>query len=233
MLMLALAIVFSQAAVSSGPPSRQIAGHVTDTSGVPLAGVRVIDGIHTEVATGSDGRYAIADSYGQIRFLKPGYHPVTKVMERSGMLDVVLEPASEAPWSPPVCAAKPRGARRIGQSMQFTVPKHLRVRRGQDIDYRTEGIALRGAWMEFGAGPHWSYGFPPAQTLAEMVHVEEREVKAPGDGVALASYLGVRADGSRWRTLVMFGESITYDRADTIAAAQFDEIIASLCFAPK
>ena len=44
---------------------------------------------------------------------------------------------------------------------------------------------------------------------------------------------GVRADGSRWRTLVMVGESITYDYADTIATAQFDEIVASLCFAMK
>ena len=116
--------------------------------------------------------------------------------------------------------------------MQFTVPKHLRVRRGQDIDYRTEGIALRGAWTEFGAGPHWSVRLSPG-TDARMAHVEEREVKVPGDSVALALYLGVRTDGSRWRTLVMFGESITYDRADTIAAAQFDEIIASLCLATK
>ena len=117
--------------------------------------------------------------------------------------------------------------------MQLTVPKHLRVRRGQDIDYQTESVALRGTWMAFNAGPLWSFGFPPAQTLAEMVQVEEREVKTPTDGVALADYRGVRADGSRWRTLVKVGESIAYDHADTIAAAQFDEIIASLCFATK
>lgn len=234
MLMLALAIVFTQAAAApSGPARRQLAGQVTDHSGAALADVRVIDGMLKEVATGSDGRYALADYSGQVRFLKSGYRPVTKGMERSGILDVVLEPASEAPWSPPVCAAKARGTRRIGQWMQFTVPTHLRVRRGQDIDYRTESIAVGGAWMAFGAGPLWSYGFPPSRTLAEMVRVEEREVKTPRDGVEIADYRGVRPDGSRWRTLVMFGESITYERADLIAAVQFDAIIASLCFATK
>jgi hypothetical protein len=230
MLIVTWAIVFWQTAASFGPPRWEIAGRVTDPAGAPLAGVRIIDGIQAEVATGSDGRYAVHDSFGQLRFLKSGYRPVTKVMERSGALDVVLEPTTEAPWSPPLCAAKPRG-KRIGGRMQFTVPEPLRVQRGRDIDYSTASIVVRGASMQFGAGPLWSYGFAPSQTLAEMVSVEEREVTVPGDGFAVTDYRGVRADGSRWRTLVTFGESITYDRADTVAAKLFDEVLASLCFA--
>jgi hypothetical protein len=101
MLMLALAIASWQAAVSSGPWRWQITGKVTDSTGAPLAGVRIIDGIDKEVATGSDGRCTVADSLGHLRFLRSGCLPVTKVIERSGVLDIVLETATAPLWLVP------------------------------------------------------------------------------------------------------------------------------------
>lgn len=237
LLILVPVMVVCQVALSFAQNARQVAGKVTDSTGAPVAGVRVVDSTLEEVATGSDGRYAMVSTFELVRFLKSGYRPVTKVLqspersESSAMLDVVLEATSETPWAPPVCARKSRG-KRLGDWMRFTVPKGIRVHGGQDIDYQTGSVTVRGAWMQHAFGIMWSYGFPVSRTLAEMVSVEERQVTVPEGWVFdLIDYRGVRADGSRWRTLATYGETITYDHADAQAAAAFDQILASLCFA--
>jgi hypothetical protein len=61
------------------------------------------------------------------------------------------------------------------------------------------------------------------------VTVEERDIQTPRQDSAV-EYRGTRRDGTRWRTIVIFGESIEYDSADAVAAGYFDAVIDSLCF---
>jgi hypothetical protein len=101
-----------------------------------------------------------------------------------------------------------------------------------DEDYFTISIKRAGVTLIFGSGPLWTTGLPDANRLSEMVAVQERDVLTPW-GDPAAEYRGRRAEGSMWREILMFGESIGYDRASAKAAAQFDAVIDSLCFRMK
>jgi hypothetical protein len=62
-----------------------------------------------------------------------------------------------------------------------------------------------------------------------MVSVEERDIDTPW-GDPAAEYRGLRQDGTHWRDIGIFSETITYDEADALAAQYFDTIMDSLCF---
>jgi len=109
--------------------------------------------------------------------------------------------------------------------MLFAPPRGARLHKEADVDYSTVSIRYAGATLVFGTGIYWTYGLP----LQEMITVEERDVQTPR-GLLAAEYRGRRADGTRWREVILFGESIKYDRANAKAAAYFDQIIDSLCF---
>jgi hypothetical protein len=84
--------------------------------------------------------------------------------------------------------------------------------------------------MEHGAGPHWSNGLPSAGVFKQLTMIEERDIKPPLD-IPLSDYRGRRRDGSHFRFIGMFTETITYDEASATAAAYFDRILDTLCWA--
>jgi len=179
-----------------------------------------------DTLTDRDGRFALQKPAQLIRFSKTGYRPVTKRTRVDG-LDVVLQTSNDSTWAPPACS--PQRPRRFGQIMMFTAPTGVRVQTTTDVDYRTAVVQFRGSALEFGTGPHWTFGLPLVQLLDAMVLVDERDVRTPWDDPG-AEYRGVSADGKHWRGVYLFGESISYDGADAIAAKYFDSIIDSLCF---
>lgn len=203
-----------------------VAGTVTDAVGNPLAEVRVMSLPWEETRTDHNGRFALEKPAQLIRFSKPGYGPVT-TPTRAARLDIVLQATNESSWAPPACS--PRIAHRFGETMLFTAPLGLRLHATSDVDYRTVAVLSRGSALKFGTGPHSTYGLPLAQVLEAMVLVQERDVRTPWGDLG-AEYRGVRANGKHWRAVYVFGESISYDQADAIAAKSFDGIIDSLCF---
>ena len=202
-----------------------IAGRVSDPSGRPLGDVRVVSWSAEEVRTDDLGQFKLSRPMELIRFSKEGHQPLTIVTE-ARMASVVLKPATGASWKPPVCPQS--GPSRFGDGMLFATPRGARPHKEADVDYSTVSIRYAGATLVFGTGIYWTYGLPPPTTLRDMITVEERDVPTPW-GLA-AEYRGRRTDGTRWREVIMFGESIEYDRANAKAAAYFDQVIDSLCF---
>jgi hypothetical protein len=203
-----------------------LGGRVTDPSGKPLADVRVTSWFSEEVRTDDLGQFKLPRPSELIRFSKEGQQPLTIATE-SITDPLVLHPATLGAWKPPACPRS--GVARFGGLMLFATPQDTRLDKQADVDYRTVSIQYVGAWLVFGTGIHWTYGLPHRKTLTEMIKVDERDVQTPWGSLA-AEYRGRRADGSRWREIIMFGESIEYDRASAKAAAYFDQIIDSMCF---
>lgn len=205
----------------SGP----VAGRVTDAAGTPLPQVRVMSLPWEDARTADDGRFSLEKPARLIRFSKAGYRPVTKPT-RADRLEIVLQATSDSVWSPPACS--PNSVRRFGETMMFTAPPGARLHTTSDVDYRTVAVLSRGSALEFGTGPHWTYGLPVVQIFEAMMLVQERDVQTPW-GDPGAEYRGIRANGKHWRAVYLFGQSISYDDADAIAAKYFDGIIDSLC----
>lgn len=202
-----------------------ITGTVTDPTGKPLAGVRVLSLPWEDTVTNTAGRYSVDKPASLIRFSKTGYRPRTR-SSRSPTLDVVLDRGSDE-WSPPIC--QPARDQRFGGSLKFGVPFGTRLHRRRDADYETVTILYRGSELKFGTGPHWSNGLPVPEVLAAMVLVRERNVRSPWDSV-VAEYRGLRATGTHWRFVGTFTQTIDYDQADAIAARYFDTIVDTMCF---
>jgi hypothetical protein len=178
------------------------------------------------VRTDDSGQFKLSRPASLIRFSKEGHLPLTTATEAI-TATVVLRPVTGASWNPPACPQP--GSVRFGEAMRFASPPRSRLEEQSDVDYRTVSIRYAGAALVFGTGLHWTYGLPSPKTLADMITVEERDVQTPWDSSA-AEYRGRRADGTHWREVLIFGESIGYDRANAKAAAYFDQVIDSLCF---
>jgi hypothetical protein len=222
-----LIAIFGIAAVLGGvPQSAPVAGRVTDAAGTPLPQVRVMSLPWEDARTADDGRYTLEKPARLIRFSKAGYRPVTKPTP-ADRLDIVLQPTNDPVWAPPACSSN--SVRRFGETMMFTAPPGVRLHSTSDVDYRTVAVLSRGSGLEFGTGPHWTYGQPVVQIFDAMMLVQERDVRTPW-GDPGAEYRGIRANGKYWRAVYLFGQSISYDDADAIAAEYFDGIIDSLCF---
>ena len=220
-------VVIGLAAVLGGvAQSGPIAGRVTDAAGIPLPQVRVMSLPWEDARTADDGRFSLEKPARLIRFSKAGYRPVTKPTP-TGKLEIVLQATSDSVWSPPACS--PNSVRRFGEIMMFTAPPGARLHTTSDVDYRSVAVLSRGSALEFGTGPHGTYGLPVVRILEAMMLVQERDVQTPW-GDPGAEYRGIRANGKHWRAVYLFGESISYDDADAIAAKYFDGIIDSLCF---
>ena len=206
-------------------PQREQLGFVVDPAGTRLADVRVHTSLEEDFQTDATGSFRLKRPGELVRFSKPGFRPRTvTVAAASGQ--IVLVPAEQAPWTPPACSSTT--AKRFGGIIQFTAPNGVRLRHVSDIDYRTTSLRHGRSWLQFGTGPHWIYGLPSAREFTAMTHVVERDVIIPR-GIAGAEYRGTRPDGSRWRTIVFFLESIKYE-APASDAAFFDRILDSLCY---
>ena len=90
-------------------------------------------------------------------------------------------------------------------------------------------VQYRGSALSLAAGPQWSYGLPVESKLRAVVAPAERDVITPWDDVA-AEYRGTRADGTHWRFIGQFGETVEYEAKSAAAAEYFDRIVDSLCW---
>jgi hypothetical protein len=140
---------------------------------------------------------------------------------------VVLERTRQEPWTPDACPTSSKaGLLEAGGSLAFRLPAGADVERGRDIDYGIAILHYGDHSLIVGDGPHWSTGLP---SLEGVVELTERDVMAPWD-VSVGEYRGVRADGSHWRYIGLFGATAEYDGADADAASYFDSVLDSLCW---
>ena len=84
-------------------------------------------------------------------------------------------------------------------------------------------------YLTHGYGPKWSSGIPPERQLAESIHYDETTFAGPISNITAAR--GTMPDGTKWRYLGTFGESIFYQTKDPAAAVKLDAIMDRVCLA--
>jgi hypothetical protein len=213
-------------------------GRVISESGEPLSSVNVLDMPNQEAFTGADGRFIlqsvprgalkIIDNERSVRFTLTGFRPVTKVLKLNSDSEVVLKKDGRPSWTPGQCTSTAGMLR--GDVMAFAVPQNSEVSRTQDVDYSSAIIqsgkdAVRLAW-----GAYWSWGIPGPYFFTSISQLEERSLIL-ADNVTVAEYKGTRTDGTHFRYIGMFGETVSYDGAAQGAADYFDQIMDSICWA--
>lgn len=216
--------------------SQGIAGRVVAESGEPLAGVRVLNVYLGEAMTSEGGQFQIESKSALpagrtieqvLRFTRAGYGPTTRVVTAGVPVEVILQKAVSAAWTPPLCSSTKDLM--VGELMAFTLPKGAKVVRGRDIDYSIVGVEFKGSAVHLGWGPNWSWGLPSPAFFKGISKVDERDLEFHPD-VPIAEYKGIRSNGKYFRRIGMFGETIEYEDASKEAAAFFDTIIDSLCW---
>ena len=167
--------------------------------------------------------------------------------------EVVLQKDDQALWRPPACTSLDRSATMQGDRMAFLLPTGTRVRSGRDSDYQTRVVCTGRDCMQLGWGAMWRFGLPPSlpsglRSLAERDVSCGLPLSLPSGLKSLAQqdvsyrpeirlngveYRGIRSDGTFWRWVGVFGETIKYDHASRNSAKFFDRIIDSLCWNQK
>lgn len=194
---------------------------VVDDNGAPLEGVFVapLDRDRWS-ATGADGRIKGTTNSPRMAFRKAGYQTViTKPAEGAV---IVMQPAA-AP-AVPRCRWDRNWA-----NTRFELPDgdgHA----FSDIDYSGRAYEVKTAtgrhYLQHGYGPLWSFGTPGDMNLRDSISYEEIRYK---DGVTKAR--GTLKDGTIWRFLGLFGETISYATNDAAAARKLDTLFAAACVA--
>jgi hypothetical protein len=133
-------------------------------------------------------------------------------------------------WVPGACPSVLGQESIKGHGMVFTLSPGVATWASDDVDYQMRAICYKHHWMRFGWGPTWSGWTLPAEMLADLQGTKKRVVLARNLFPIGTEYRALHADGTRFRSVTTFGESIDYDRADDESAAVFDQTIDSLCW---
>ena len=212
-------------------------GRVVSESGQPLADVLVLDMPYQETRTDAAGRFTlqvtprgtlkIVDTEKAVRFTHAGYKPSTRVLKMNDESEIVLNRGEGALWTPKACTAEAATLR--GDVMAFRSPAGAQVVRTEDIDYRMVSIQSGNDTARLGWGALWSRGIPGPSFFSGISQLEERTLVL-ADNVTVAEYKGTRTDGTYFRYIGMFGETVTYDGASKQSADYFDRILDSICW---
>jgi hypothetical protein len=192
-----------------------------------LAGVAVWDFPWDKAITDAQGAFSLNARDSKIRFQMDGFRPVTKFMKQGSNISVVMEKAAGALWVPPVCKLTPDWFH--GEQMGFRLPRHANIKRGFDADFGSVLVKYKKNAIQLGYGVHWSWGLPEDELFQNISELHERDIQYDPD-VPTAEYRGRRSDGTYFRFIGMFMETIEYDHATKDQADYFDAIMDTLCW---
>lgn len=187
---------------------------VVDREGRPMEGV-VVTG---SAATRADGRVAGEATGLRVAFRKTGFRAVV-VAPALGLV-VTMQPADRPPF--PRCRER--------HETTFQLPAAGEGAGFRDVDYNGRAYTVRTSggkqYLQHGHGPMWSSGVPPGRYLEMSASYEESTYEG---GANITAARGVLADGTHWRFLGTFGETISYQTKDGEAARRFDLMLDGVC----
>ena len=133
---------------------------------------------------------------------------------------MVMERAVAAPF--PRCKA--------GAGTAFQLPLAGEGRPFHDVDYNGRTYTVKTSsgkhYLRHGYGPMWGVGEP----LPHYLQVSRSYAETTYAGRAnITAARGELADGTRWRFLGTFGETISYQTKDGEAARRFDLMLDGVC----
>jgi hypothetical protein len=179
--------------------------------------------------TDARGFFALSQPAELVRFSARGFRPLTKLRTELAA-GIVMQPTDDPVRVLGRCQGDLAKDRRHPGVLRFRLPPGSRAQTSNDRDYQLFHVRYGVDWMEHGGGPHWSSGLPVPSTWKEWTMIQEKDIKPPED-VPMSDYSGRRADGSHFRFIGLFSETISYDKVSTAAAAYFDRILDTLCWA--
>lgn len=217
---------------------QRLTGTVRSTSGQPIAGVSVFTQRDSRVQTKTDNNgLFFLPTHGRVIFFRhQDFKPLSKVLQMSQTsLDVILETKDHSEWIVPPCNSVESVGKKVkGIGSQFIVPKGVRVRKVQDVDYVLYVISENGPKrarkdsLQIWFGPNVSNEFPPENLLLDSNEFSERWwVSRSATGVDLRGRL-VGELHWRWTSLPLgFAE---YRTSSEKLASLFDKIIDGMCY---
>jgi Carboxypeptidase regulatory-like domain len=215
-------------------PAVQIRGRVVGENGKPVEGVQIaINSVRAVSQTDDDGRFVVSivtppGLQALVRFSGRDIQPLTKLMASSSPQDVMVtvHKATNSLWKISQCRTKPTFGGAF--AMAFQVPKNIKVRSSGGFDSVNYRIEFKKSRMGYGAGFNWSEGLPLSIELKDLSDISERDINF-GEEVMGVEYRGIHRNGTYFRYIGKWGETVSYNHAPKDAALFFDTILDSLC----
>jgi Carboxypeptidase regulatory-like domain len=223
-------------------------GRVVTNAGQPLPAVMVYGSRSKKccpfksesTTTNENGEYRLEHPGAVVHFRKPGFQPLTVVVQAGkSTTDITLEP-SGSPLVMPVCEKPQSNIRRIGwgkSGLQFNVPEDgTEIVGGKpDVDYVRYGIRRKGSksYLELWFGPDAMSMDPDDNEFINSTVFQQRNVIRPDGADAGLDNSGRSSDGTHWRQTAVEAEGgAIYKAAVSEDRDFFDRIINSLCELP-
>jgi hypothetical protein len=229
-LLRAMALIAALFTLAQSPMTLPFTGMVTDAAGKPIAGVRVNSFPQEDTRTDASGHYTLGKPNDLVRFSLAGYRPVTKALS-SLAAPVIMQPALERPVTLSECTeAVKKDKRQAHMSLRVSLPREAKIKASADVDYQILAVGYHVDWMILGSGGHWSNGLPVLKVWKQLVTVEERDIIIDNSSDTISDYSGLLQNGSHYRFIGTFGQSISYGDASLETAAYFDRLLETLCW---
>lgn len=226
------------------PKTKTISAIVVDQDAAPIEGAEI--GHHafqpvprrgTVVRTDTQGFFLVTTNAPLIVVRKPGY--ASAVLRTQNVISgkpkrIVLRKTKR---TLDLCSQTGpfESLQGWGSLFGFVPNPGIRAgKQGQDIDYGIRVYFLKKSKgrveIVHGSGPMWSFGLPEDEDVWKSVIFEEDYVEFGGSGIVDSR--GKWADGSHWRMLGRFGETVNYKVAGGQSPAILDEFMDNACLAP-
>ncbi|MCX6604444.1 MAG: carboxypeptidase-like regulatory domain-containing protein [Acidobacteria bacterium] len=218
--------------------ARTINGLVVDQDNAPVKDALIfhaaLDGVPS---TNSQGRFRIATRAPAIVIRKAGYASAflrTGDIAADDEMQLVLKPITRTLRA---CSGTEAFVTLEGLDASFRfapMPQIQASEQGRDVDYGIRSYLSKtpkgDRRIAHGSGPTWGGGWPLNPDVWASRKLEE--VCFEIDGRTIYDARGERADGTRWRTLGVFGETATYRNVDKDASIILDKFIDGVCVVP-
>lgn len=247
MRVLACVICFMVLEVWSGEqPAKDVqvhhlSGTVVDENGQPVAEASIghfsdkPNSVADRINLDASGRFSVEIRSPAIVIRKEGYKSVRLHAQDGDGVKVQLESLAKSGQSFPVCdGASLSDEKRLWPRFRLPESRELSMSKGSDVDYEGQIFRLKGVhgknYLVHGWGPTWSFGVPLDEEVWNSVIYEERVFNM--NPISVLDARGTLGNGTRWRLVASFGETLGYDGVNEKVAAAFDAILDRTCFQP-
>lgn len=220
------------------PAPVHLAGTVVDPDGHPVSGVMIEHSNAKErlPQTDAEGNFAFDTDAPAVVFQKPGFRSLRIQVRPASNIRVTLHPfAQQLPACGPVGQLVGMDMNIFSGALYFRPMKEIKSTEPKlDVDYfyryyyigsKKEGIAIR-----HGTGPMWGDGQPFDEDVWQSSYFEE--VLYPAKLTSMVDARGQMPDGTRWRTVGLFGNSASYSGVPPQAAQILDRFLDTACIPP-
>jgi len=214
------------------PHSQHVRGVVVDQDGAPVTDARVDHTSDRRKAhqTDSQGRFELDTQAPALVIRKPGFESVW--VKTGPELRVTLRKTATPEFRSCAANGKYVGIEGWGAVFRFPMIERVKVSdQGNDIDYGARNYYIKAkkvtARIRHGSGPMWGLGTPLDTDVWRSIKYEETAYTNGRE--IMIDARGQLPDGTRWRNLGRFGETVSYSGADKTTAKIFDQMLDGAC----